>query len=361
MAFSQKHRRARVLYPAARDPCAEPCHGIWLGIGAPGEFVIWATAAQKHHGTFRPSLPHFNDVVPYTSRWLMDDGVVVEPVVGNRIERSLAAMDVWGPGAINLEKLAEEGIPAPSQLLWGLHLDFEAQTVTLPEPKRMKAKYLLREPSLQRGCTQVKVKLLRELAGSAQYWASSAPELVPYLPVFYRPLQQLPGDHEYAQPRGTPQELHVMWEEFWDALDWVRLQMEKPWGSSFRVAFGKLLPIRERLALPGMAPKARFVGGDATLDRLGAADWKDRVFHLGSCKAYLPALRMVMGTEGHLEIIAVYELLTFIVLAASRQTAWQGDMILYVTSLKCAGMAAITSLQEPIRAGLTASSTENGG
>ena len=68
-----------------------------------------------------------------------------------------------------------------------------------------------------------------------------------------------------------------------------------------------------------------------------------------------------MGTEGHLEIIAVYELLTFIVLAASRQTAWQGDMILYVTGLKCAGMAAITSLQEPIRAGLTASSTENGG
>ena len=31
VAFSQKHRRARVLYPAARDPCAEPCHGIWLG------------------------------------------------------------------------------------------------------------------------------------------------------------------------------------------------------------------------------------------------------------------------------------------------------------------------------------------
>ena len=112
-------------------------------------------------------------------------------------------MDVWGPGAINLEKLAEEGIPAPSQLLWGLHLDFEAQTVTLPEPKRMKAKYLLREPSLQRGCTQVKVKLLRELAGSAQYWASSAPELVPYLPVFYRPLQQLPGDHGVRSAAGN--------------------------------------------------------------------------------------------------------------------------------------------------------------
>ena len=74
-------------------------------------------------------------VVPYTSRWLMDDGVVVEPLVGNRIQRSLSAMDaamvsVWGPGAINLDKLAEEGTPAKSQLLWGLHLDFEEQVVS---------------------------------------------------------------------------------------------------------------------------------------------------------------------------------------------------------------------------------------
>ena len=105
-------------------------------VGAPGEFVIWATAAQKHHGSFRPCHPQFNDVVPYTSRWLMDDGVVVEPLVGNRIQGSLSAMDaamvsVWGPGAINLDKLAEEGTPAKSQLLWGLHLDFEEQVVVL--------------------------------------------------------------------------------------------------------------------------------------------------------------------------------------------------------------------------------------
>ena len=305
-------------------------------VGAPGEFVIWATAAQKHHGSFRPAWPQFNDVVPYTSRWLMDDGVVVEPMVGNRVFRSLAAMDkameaVWGPGAINLEKLAEEGEPASSQLLWGLHLDFEEQTVVLPEPKRMKAKYLLREPQLQRGCQRVQTKLLRELAGSAQYWAVSAPELAPYLPVFYRLLQREPGDHEWVRPRGSEAEVQAAWEEFWDALDWVRLQMEKPWGSSFRVAFGKLLPLRERLAIPGMARATRFVGGDATLHRLGAADWKDRVFHAEHCSKYLPALRAVMGEHDNLEIIGVLELLTFIVLAAARKGSWQNQMVLYVT------------------------------
>lgn len=139
-------------------------------VGAPSEFVIWATAAQKHHGTFRHSNRAFNDVVPYTSRWLMDDGIVVEPMVGNRVQRSLAAMDrtmdlVWSPGAINQEKLAKEGVPAPSQFLWGLQMDFEEQTVTRPEPKRIKAKYLLRESELQRDCTKVRTKLVRELAG----------------------------------------------------------------------------------------------------------------------------------------------------------------------------------------------------
>jgi hypothetical protein len=124
----------------------------------------------------------------------------------------------------------------------------------------MKAKYLLREPQLQRGCQRVQTKLLRELAGSAQYWAVSAPELAPYLPVFYRLLQREPGDHEWVRPRGSEAEVQAAWEEFWDALDWVRLQMEKPWGSSFRVAFGKLLPLRERLAIPGMARATRFVG-----------------------------------------------------------------------------------------------------
>ena len=110
-----------------------------------------------------------------------------------------------------------------------------------------------------------------------------------------------------------------MWEEFWDALDWIRLQMEKPWGASFRVAFGKLLPIRERLALPGMARSTRFVGGDATLDRLGAADWKALKYHSEPCQRYVAAIEEVVGSGDNLGIIAVLELLTFVVLASPNQ------------------------------------------
>lgn len=178
----------------------------------------------------------------------------------------------------------------------------------------------------------MKTKLVRELAGSAQYWAVSAPELSPYLPVFYRLLQQTAGgEREYVDPRGTPEEVDLAWEEFWDALDWARLQMEQPWGSSFKAAFGKLLPLRERLALPGVTQRARFVGGDATLERLGAADWKAKVYHMAPCHDYLPALQEAIGPGGHSKIIAVYELLTFIVLASHRAHGWGNELILYVT------------------------------
>ena len=68
--------------------------------------------------------------------------MVVEPRVGNRVERSLAALDatmhlVWGPGAINLDKLAEEGAPSSSQLLWGLHVDFEKEEVVQKGSKQI--------------------------------------------------------------------------------------------------------------------------------------------------------------------------------------------------------------------------------
>ena len=61
-----------------------------------------------------------------------------------------------------------------------------------------------------------------------------------------------------------PQEKERRWEDFWDALDFVGLQLEAP-QTSFSAVFEKLLPIRERLALPGATARTRITGGDATL------------------------------------------------------------------------------------------------
>ena len=84
--------------------------------GAPGEYMIFAWAAQKLHESYRPALPAVNDTVNFSSRWLMDDAVILEPAVGLRpwisaecLEESMRA--VWGGEAINDDKKDEEGIP----------------------------------------------------------------------------------------------------------------------------------------------------------------------------------------------------------------------------------------------------------
>ena len=291
--------------------------------------------------------PKFNDVVPFESKWLMDDGVVVEPMVGNRVFDSLAVLDetmqlVWGPEGVNVEKMAEEGEPSTTQLLWGLHMNFDTQEVRLPEPKRIKAKYLLGETALQRGCREVPLRLLQELIGCAQYWTVACPALTPHLPTLYHLLKgNLQGksssgskntNSTFVQVEAVnPDEENRRWDDFWDALDSIRLQLEAPLQCSFVSVFEKLLPIRERLALPGVTARARITGGDATLERIGAVDWKAKIFHAEHVDRYREGLRNLAREGEETDIISVMELLAFVVLACHRRNEWAGELVLYVT------------------------------
>ena len=121
------------------------------------------------------------------------------------------------------------------------------------------------------------------------------------------------------------------WEDFWDALDFIRLQLEAPLQCSFVSVFEKLLPIRERLALPGVTARARITGGDATLDRIGAVDWKAKVFHADRVDHYREGLRNLAREGEETDIISVMELLALVVLACHRRVEWTGELVLYVT------------------------------
>ena len=99
---------------------------------------------------------------------------------------------------------------------------------------------------------------------------------------------------------GTPEEEARRWADFWDALDFIRLQLQAPLQSSFVAV--KLLPIRERLALPGATARTRITGGDATLDRIGAVDWGAKVFHASTVGKYREALRGIASSEDETDI-----------------------------------------------------------
>ena len=116
---------------------------------------------------------HINDEMKFFSRWLMDDAVVLEAAVGLRPWLSADCLDlcmrkVWGPDAINEDKKDEEGIFSAKQLIWGLHMDFNTQVASLPEPKCIKAQHLLALPALQYGTRRIPLKLVQEVRGSAQ-------------------------------------------------------------------------------------------------------------------------------------------------------------------------------------------------
>ena len=138
--------------------------------GAPGEYMAFALAGRAYHENFKPSEETINGPSPFSSEWLMDDSVVVEPLVGVRPWQAVDSLGhaiekIWGQDALNLEKQIEEGTPATEQIVWGLFMNVDNMTIRLPEPKALKMRYLLALPELQYGGRLVRLRVAQELRG----------------------------------------------------------------------------------------------------------------------------------------------------------------------------------------------------
>ena len=152
------------------------------------------------------------------------------------------------------------------------------------------------------------------------------PEMVPRLPALYRPMKGLetrPSSIPDASGHVGADMEDAEWEDFWQTLDFTRLQLERPLGISFRAAFDKLLPFRERLAMP--VASLRLLGGDATLERFGSIGWKSGKFAVEDFSQYAEFLRAEIR---HGDIA---EMMAFVALACSEATNWKGELVLYVT------------------------------
>ena len=242
---------------------------------------------------------------------------------------------------MNASKKDEEGEFREEQLLWGLHMDFGRATVRLPEPKCVKGQYLLALPELQAGCTQVRLKVAQELRGSAQFWSSAQPAISTELAVMDRMLVQDKKGSSWVCPPGGAEALADLWEEWHLTLELFRIMFADPlkWSTNFQAAFAQMLSPRERMALPGQGARVRWTGGDATLESVGAVDWGSTT--KGENPKYMattagPLLEQLKAEADWVAadepaIIAVVELLAFIILAAARGDAWQEELVFYVS------------------------------
>ena len=93
----------------------------WLG--SPGEYMAFGWGIQKFHEAFRPGWPEWHDEPAFHCDFLMDDDILVEPLLGIRPWISAAALEegakkIFGPLAINADKKEEEGAFSVEHLIW---------------------------------------------------------------------------------------------------------------------------------------------------------------------------------------------------------------------------------------------------
>ena len=309
--------------------------------GAPGEYMIFALAARSLHESYSPHQPEVNGPARFSSEWLMDDSVTVEPLVGTRPWQAVDCMgyairSVWGDDALNLSKQVEEGTPSATQIVWGLHMDMRAMTCRLPEPKALKMRYLLALPELQHGGREVRLRTARELRGLAQYAAIAMPHLRTELPVLDTMLSENLSRGGYVCPktsRGTEDEIGQAWDAWDETLELLRVSFEVPYEGNFEATFDTVLTPRELLAVPGTEQRLRWVGGDATLEVIGTLDWKEKRFMREPARMMLSVLGTapeLCGEEVEVRI-ALAELVCIVGFAAAEGARWGGEVVAYAT------------------------------
>jgi hypothetical protein len=293
-----------------------------------------AFAARTHHEAHAPDAPERHDAVRYSSEWLMDDSVIVEADLGTRPWKSCEMLDrsirlTWGDKAVNDDKKDEEGEPATVQLVWGLLLDFEAGTIALPEPKSMKMRYLLAEPELHPGNRVVRLRLVRELSGLAQFCATAQPAIARELPAVHRLLRTTDPRQTYVELDDLSEaEQDQVWEDFHGTVEWLRVLFEMPVSEAFTSAMASALSVREAMSHPEC--QVIWLGGDATMTRVGSLNWTERRVIHSSADVLLEGLREYAAYEGEEEIIAILELLAFLLSAAEGGPRWAGKLFLHL-------------------------------
>ena len=311
--------------------------------GAPGEWAVWGRGVQDLHQAHAPPQPEFHDLVAYASEVLVDDGVLVEPLLGVRPWLSAWAFDTWsrkllGNAAINAAKMAAEGDFTFEKLIWGLLYQLQDEQgrpvdrVTLPEIKIQKMSYLLQEPELAPGCRRVRLRTIQQIRGLGTHFAVTNPSLGTELGSVDVMMARPEGAGQWAMPRGTAAEQEVAWQEFWDTCDVIRVMTARPesWGRTFVNSFTGMLEPRERLGVPGAAERVIWIGGDATPTVAGQIDWDAKLYARQDVVPYLEALKEAAGAEEEWIIIALTELFCIVAMTAERGADWVDRLVLYV-------------------------------
>ena len=115
---------------------------------------------------------------------------------------------------------------------------------------------------------------MQRACGSLQPASVACTALQPELGALYHMLSRSDDASNQVSPKGDEPAVARAWEEWDEALAAIRLLLEVPeaWSAQFTSGLRSMLTVAERLAIPGEWKRARWAGGDSTLDVIGVGD-----------------------------------------------------------------------------------------
>ena len=311
--------------------------------GSPGEWTPWGRATEEFHRAHNPGHPRRDGACGFECKTLVDDAVLVEPWMGHRPWTSAACYEtgvkqLLGGAAVNKEKDAIEGAFKEEQVVWGLAMNTRTEKAFLPERRILKGAHLIGDVAFDVGERRVTLRQMQQFRGIMTGWATVVRGLNNELKaadVFLGP-----GDgSSAAKPRGLGYrdadiEVQEAWEDLWELFEvcrWLCARSDR-WEMRFGATLNELLPIRERLCLPGEWTDTVFVSSDATTTVIGAIDWTGRAVARSTMEDLLPWLRGAVDQESDPDEgvrIHLAEMLSLVAFVCERGEQWRGRVVLY--------------------------------
>ena len=310
--------------------------------GSPGEWTAWGRATEEFHRGFRPERSRRDLSVGFDSKVLVDDCVLVEPLVGLRPWVSAEVFEdgvrtMLGDAAINEEKDKIEGEFRTTQTVWGVIMDTQAEKAYLPEKRIQKGAALVATNEFDYGEKTVTLKQMQQFRGIMTGWSSVVQGLKNELKAADRFLGGKDGRMIVApklhNDGSEKWEVEMAWQELWELFEVCR------WLSGRSDVFGtslkEMLAPMERLSLPGEWNKVMVVSSDATPTYVGAIDWTNKRVFRQSMAELKPWIERVLNDQEvrdeNFEEVAIHvaEMLSFVAFACEVGSLWAGSVVIY--------------------------------
>lgn len=310
--------------------------------GAPGEWTAFGRATEEYHRAHRPGESRRDGLAGFDAKILVDDMVLVEPLIGLRPWTSASCYDegvrlMLGKDAVNEEKNLLEGAYKEEQTIWGLNINTKEDRASLPSRRIEKGAHLLAHPAFDFDSKVLTLRQLQQFRGIATGWAVVVRGLKNELKaadVFLTcgdgSMPVTPRVLNYTNEKAAGDRA---WDDLWALFEVCRWLCARPemWEAQFGATLDELLEPRERLCLPGGHRHAVFVSADATPSMVGALDWTNKLAAQMSTSEMGPWLREALKGEQDEDKVRIHvsEMLAFTALAATCGVKWAGKVVIY--------------------------------